>query len=117
MANESQTFAKLSADTGAFSLKGGSYTVSAQLGRDPHSTELSGQAAGEYSVKLQQLGPDGQTWSSISKATDFLSSGSATVHLSGGKYRFALPTPCWSKASSRALLKHSAAARGRRLTH
>jgi hypothetical protein len=90
MADESQTFAKLSADTGAFALKGGGYTVSAQLGRDPHSTGLSGQTAGEFSAKLQQLGPDGQTWSSISKATDFLSSGSATVHLSGGKYRFAI---------------------------
>jgi hypothetical protein len=90
VAIESQTFAKLSADTGAFALKGGGYTVSAQLGRDPHTTGLSGQAAGEFSVKLQQLGPDGETWSSISKATDFLSSGSATVHLSPGKYRFAI---------------------------
>jgi hypothetical protein len=103
VADESQTFVNLSADSGAFALKGGAYTVFAQLGRDPHTTGLSGQAAGEHSVKLQSLGPDGQTWSSISKATDFLSSGSATVHLSPGKYRFTVSNAQLIKATVNSL--------------
>jgi hypothetical protein len=90
VADESQTFVHLSADSDAFVLKGGAYTVSAQLGRDPHSIGLSGLYVGEYSVKLEQLGRDGITWSPISKATDFPKTGTAKVHLSGGKYRFAI---------------------------
>jgi hypothetical protein len=41
-------------------------------------------------AKLQKLGPDGQTYNSVSSTTDFAVTGSATVYLQAGSYRFTL---------------------------
>jgi hypothetical protein len=76
-----RSFANISESTAPFHLNGGNYAVLAILAPAPPPFP-SGTA------KLQKLGPDRQTYNSVGSTTDFAKTGSATVNLPAGSYRF-----------------------------
>jgi hypothetical protein len=80
-APDGKAFVNISESTAPFHLNGGAYAVLAILAPAP-PPHPNGKA------KLQKLGPDGQTYNSVSSTTDFAATGSATVYLPAGSYRF-----------------------------
>lgn len=79
--NESVKFTDISADTSAFELKGGAYTL------DVVATFGGG------SVALERLGPDGSTWLTLESALTITAAGSSgAVALPPGSYRLNLTT-------------------------
>lgn len=83
---DAQSFTGLSANTNAFSLKGGYYMVAAVF---------SGT-----SVELQALGPDGSTWLSMSTPAKLTASGMiAAGYLPPGQYRFTLTSASGASCS------------------
>jgi hypothetical protein len=73
-------FSNISASTASFTLKGGSYGVTAVA------------TFGGGSVKLQRLALDGSTYVSMASATDFTAAGGTVVNLPPGTYRFTIAT-------------------------
>lgn len=72
------SFSNISANTAAFTLRGGQYGVTV------HATFSSG------TVTLQRQAADGSTW--VTCLTAFSADGYATVNLPSGSYRLAVAT-------------------------
>jgi hypothetical protein len=75
---ETFPFSNISANTAAFTLRGGSYGITA------HATWGGGN------VVLQRLAADAATW--VNVITALSADGFATTNLPNGKYRFAVTT-------------------------
>jgi hypothetical protein len=80
IASENVSFSNFSASTSAFQLRGGLYAAAAKA------------TWGGGSVKLQALGPDGSTYTSVSSGTGFSADAYATAYLPPGQYRFTIAT-------------------------
>lgn len=78
-AQDGVTFSNISATTAAFPLQGGLYQFSAVATWNSSGT-----------VTLQQLGPDGSTYLSVSAALS--ANGGVTVYLPPGQYQVAVAT-------------------------
>jgi hypothetical protein len=76
---ESQVFKNVSSTQGPFTLRGGSYGVTA------HSSTWGGGSA-----TLQRLAPDGATY--VTVLTAFSADGYASVNLPSGTYQLAIAT-------------------------
>jgi hypothetical protein len=79
-AEDAKSFLNISASTAAFTLKGGSYLISAVA------------TFGGGSVELQALGPDQLTWLSLPTALKLTSAGMIAGNLPPGLYRFTIAT-------------------------
>jgi hypothetical protein len=77
---DAQLFSNISANTAAFTLKGGYYMVAA----------VATFSAG--SVELQALGPDQSTWLSAPTALKLSAAGMIAGYLPAGTYRFTIAT-------------------------
>jgi hypothetical protein len=77
---DDKSFSSISANTAAFTLKGGYYMVAAVA-------TFSGG-----SVELQLLGPDQSTWLSAPTALKLTAAGTIAGYLPPGQYRFAIAT-------------------------
>lgn len=78
--SEGAAFSNISANTAAFTLRGGKYAADAAA------------TFGGGSVKLQKLLGDGTTWQSVSSGTDFTAAGYGVIDLPPGQYRFTIAT-------------------------
>jgi hypothetical protein len=80
---DSQAFVNISASTGSFQLNGGNYAVTVIKHQVPPPHP-------QGTIKLQMLDSSkgGGAYVSVSSRTDFMATGSATLQLRGGSYRF-----------------------------
>src|SRR5690349_5986705 len=77
---DSKSFSNISANTAAFTLKGGYYVVEAIA------------TWGGGNIELQMLGPDGSTYLSLPTPLKLTANGSIAGYLPPGQYRFTITT-------------------------
>jgi hypothetical protein len=77
---ERQTHTNISASTAAFTLRGGTYGVTANA------------TWGGGTAKLQKLAADDTTYVSVATAADFAADGYTSINLPSGTYRWTIAT-------------------------
>tara|TARA_R110000868_G_scaffold24342_2_gene96277 strand:+ start:5591 stop:5881 length:291 start_codon:yes stop_codon:yes gene_type:complete len=80
MATDAKSFPNISADTGAFTLQGGTYAI------------VGSASWGGGTVKLQALSLDGATWIDIPNASLTANGFLSPLYLPAGQYQFDVAT-------------------------